>query len=107
MGPDVVKGDLTAESVQHFFDVEGTLIVPAKRKDIGGQCTKKDGDCRGKEIRDSRYNDMVRKFKLFCFVQSTRNEFDFFTHTPWLNHNIESKRLSARQRLSHGSAKAA
>lgn len=58
MGGDVVKGDFTAFPVQNFFDVEGTVIVPAKRKDIRGQCTKKDQDCKGKEIRDSRYNDM-------------------------------------------------
>jgi hypothetical protein len=58
MGGDVVKGDFAAFPVQNFFDVEGTVIVPAKRKDIRGQCTKKDQDCKGKEIRDSRYNDM-------------------------------------------------
>ena len=60
MGPDVVKGDMTAAQIQFFFDPQGVVVVPAKRKDIGGVCTKKDNDCRGKEIRDSRYNDMVR-----------------------------------------------
>ena len=58
MGPDVVKADMRAESIQHFFDIEGTVVVEAKRKDIRGYCTKKDNDCRGKEVRDSRYNDM-------------------------------------------------
>ena len=58
MGPDVVKADMQAASIQHFFDPEGTVIVEAKRKDVNGQCTKKDGDCKGKEIRDSRWNDM-------------------------------------------------
>mmetsp|Transcript_15735 Transcript_15735/g.36144 ORF Transcript_15735/g.36144 Transcript_15735/m.36144 type:complete len:248 (-) Transcript_15735:260-1003(-) len=58
MGPDIVKGDTTAEAVQHFFDPQGVVVVPAKRRDISGQCTKKDGDCAGKEVRDSRYNDM-------------------------------------------------
>jgi hypothetical protein len=58
MGPDVLKRDMNAESVQHFFDVEGTVVVPAKRKDVNGQCTKKDGNCAGREIRDSRWNDM-------------------------------------------------
>jgi hypothetical protein len=58
MGPDVINGDMTAPSIQNFFDTTYTVVVEAKRKDISGQCTKKDGDCRGKEIRDSRYNDM-------------------------------------------------
>ena len=58
MGPEVIKGDMTGNRVQTFFDTQGAVIVAAKRKDVNGQCTKKDGDCRGKEIRDSRYNDM-------------------------------------------------
>jgi hypothetical protein len=36
----------------------GLVVVEAKRKDVNGQCTKKDGDCKGKEVRDSIYNDM-------------------------------------------------
>ena len=59
MGKDVVNGDMTAESIQHFFDPLGTVVVTSKRSDIRGQCTKKDQNCRGKEIRDSRYKDMV------------------------------------------------
>ena len=58
MGPDVVKGDMTVARIQTFFDPQGAVIVAAKRKDVNGQCTKKDGDCKGREIRDSRYNDM-------------------------------------------------
>jgi len=58
MGPEVIKGDMTAPMIQLFFDINGAVVVEAKKKDINGQCTKKDGDCRGKEIRDSRYNDM-------------------------------------------------
>ena len=54
----MLKADMTADLIQHFFDPQGTVIVEAKRKDVNGQCTKKDGDCKGKEIRDSRYNDM-------------------------------------------------
>lgn len=57
----MVKGEPQAASIQFFFDPQGVVVVPAKKKDINGQCTKKDGDCRGKEIRDSRFNDMVRK----------------------------------------------
>jgi len=58
MGPDVVKADMKATSIQDFFDVTKTVIIAAKKSSINGQCTKKDGDCKGKEIRDSRYNDM-------------------------------------------------
>jgi len=58
MGPEVVKADMTGAKIQNFFDPQGALIVASKRKDVNGQCTKKDGDCKGKEIRDSRYNDM-------------------------------------------------
>lgn len=56
MGNDVVKGDMTAASIRGFFDINGVVIVEAKKGSINGQCTKK--DCKGKEIRDSRYNDM-------------------------------------------------
>lgn len=58
MGPSVVKGDMTAPDIQYFFDPKGVVVVEAKRRDVNGQCTKKDNDCSGKEIRDSRYNDM-------------------------------------------------
>lgn len=58
MGSAVVKGDMTDPTVQDFFDVSKTVIVEAKRQDVNGQCTKKDSTCKGKEIRDSRYNDM-------------------------------------------------
>jgi hypothetical protein len=58
MGPSIVKGDWKSLEVQHFFDTQGTVIVEAKRKDVNGQCTKKDNDCKGAEIRDSRWNDM-------------------------------------------------
>jgi hypothetical protein len=58
MGPDVLKGDMSAASIQLFFDPQGAVVVAAKRRDVNGQCTKKDNDCKGREIRDSRYNDM-------------------------------------------------
>jgi hypothetical protein len=54
----LTDGRLTDAAVQSFFDPQGALIVAAKRQDVNGQCTKKDGQCQGKEIRDSRYNDM-------------------------------------------------
>jgi hypothetical protein len=58
MRSDVVKGDMSVPSIQTFFDPMGAVIVAAKRTDIQGQCTKKDNNCKGREIRDSRYNDM-------------------------------------------------
>jgi hypothetical protein len=58
MGGEVVKGDMTQPTIQNFFDPEGAVIVAAKRKDVNGQCTKKGNDCKGREIRDSRWNDM-------------------------------------------------
>ena len=58
LGPEILKGDMTAPLIQKFFDPKGVVVVEAKRKDVNGQCTKKDNDCRGSEVRDSRYNDM-------------------------------------------------
>ena len=58
IGPDVIKKDMTALSIQQFFDGKGLVVVQAKRQDVNGQCTKKNNDCRGQEIRDSIYNDM-------------------------------------------------
>mmetsp|Transcript_14825 Transcript_14825/g.20932 ORF Transcript_14825/g.20932 Transcript_14825/m.20932 type:complete len:246 (+) Transcript_14825:98-835(+) len=58
LGPAVVQGDMTNPDIQLFFDVEGVVVVPAKNQAINGQCTKKDQTCKGREIRDSRYNDM-------------------------------------------------
>ena len=58
MGPAVLKGDMNDPQIQLFFDINGVVVVPAKRQDINGSCTKKDRDCKGKEIRDSRWNDM-------------------------------------------------
>lgn len=58
LGPAIVKGDMNAPLVQTFFDPQGVVVVEAKRKDVNGQCTKKGGDCRGVQVRDSRWNDM-------------------------------------------------
>ncbi|KAL9190606.1 hypothetical protein ACHAXT_000312 [Thalassiosira profunda] len=58
MAPAVIKGDLTDPTVQDFFDVTKTVVVEGKKKDVNGVCTKKDGDCKAKDILDSRFNDM-------------------------------------------------
>jgi hypothetical protein len=74
MGKDMVSQDMNAASIQAFFDPQGTVIVPSKRtsSDINGQCTKKDGDCRGKEIRDSRWNDM--KASMYLLANAFRTD---------------------------------
>lgn len=68
----VEEKDMAAYGIQHFFDEEGTVIVASKRKDVNGQCTKKDGDCRGKEIRDSRWNDM--KASMYLLANAFRSD---------------------------------
>lgn len=66
MGTEVVKGDMTTPLIKDFFDPQGLVVVESKRKDINGQCTKKDGDCKGSEVRDSRYNDMKTSMYLLA-----------------------------------------
>jgi len=58
MEKSMVGKDMTAAPIQDFFDVTKTVIQEAKKTSINGQCTKADGKCKGKEIRDSRWNDM-------------------------------------------------
>lgn len=72
MGGSVVKGDMMDAKIQTFFDPQGALIVPAKRQDVNGQCTKKDGNCKGREIRDSRYNDM--KASMYLLANAFRTD---------------------------------
>lgn len=72
MGDQVIKGDMTSDKIQFFFDEAGVVVVEAKRSDIRGQCTKKDNDCRGREIRDSRYNDM--KASMYLLANAFRTD---------------------------------
>ena len=58
IGPEVVKGDMKSDAIQAFFDPKGLVVVEARRQDVNGQCTKKNADCKGAEVRDSKYNDM-------------------------------------------------
>jgi len=66
IGPAVVKGDMTAAEIQGFFDPKGLVVVEARRQDVNGQCTKKNGDCKGAEVRDSIYNDMKTSMYLLA-----------------------------------------
>lgn len=66
IGPVVVKGDMAAAEIQNFFDPTGLVVVEARRQDVNGQCTKKNGDCRGAEVRDSIYNDMKTSMYLLA-----------------------------------------
>lgn len=58
LGPQVVKGDMTQADIKLFFDPLGIVVVAARNQAINGACTKKDSTCKGREVRDSRYNDM-------------------------------------------------
>ena len=58
LGTWMSKGDFNNPIISTFFDVNGIVVVEAKRKDVNGQCTKKENECKGREIRDSRWNDM-------------------------------------------------
>ena len=66
MGSEVVKNDLSAPLIQDFFDPKGLVVVAARNQAINGQCTKKDGSCKGSEIRDSKYNDMKTSMYLLA-----------------------------------------
>jgi hypothetical protein len=91
MGQAVVKGDMSATDVQTFFDPLGVVVVPAKRKDVNGQCTKKDGDCKGKEIRDSRYNDMKASMYLLGNAFRTDQQKPPDRLRKWKHRNIARK----------------
>lgn len=65
-------GDMSSPNIQLFFDPNGVVVVPARRKDVNGQCTKKDNNCKGTEIRDSRYNDM--KVSMYLLANAFRTD---------------------------------
>lgn len=116
MGPDVVQADMTSEVIQHFFDVQGTVIVEAKRKDVNGQCTKKDFDCKGKEIRDSRYNDM--KASMYLLANAFRTDQQkppdrlptvkaakaFFREVDAMQMQVKKKKKNDREAVGHYAA---
>lgn len=41
MGPAVVEGDMNAEIIQKFFDVNAVVVVPAKEKMSMGNARRK------------------------------------------------------------------
>jgi len=92
MGPAVVAGDMNDAGIQTFFDINGVVVVAAKRKDINGSCTKKDRDCKGREIRDSRWNDM----KASMYLLGMRSELINRRHLT-IFRQLEQPRLSSRK----------
>ncbi len=70
IGPAVVKGDMGAADIQNFFDPQGLVVVAARRQDVNGQCTKKNKECKGAEVRDSLYNDM--KVSMYLLANAFR-----------------------------------
>lgn len=66
LGPEVVQSDFSQAKIQGFFDPKGLVVVAARRQDVNGQCTKKDGNCKGAEVRDSIYNDMKTSMYLLA-----------------------------------------
>lgn len=113
MGPAVAQADMSAPVIQQFFDVQGTVIIEAKRKDVNGQCTKKDGDCRGKEIRDSRYNDM--KAAMYLLANAFRTDQQkppdrlptvkaakaFFKEMDLMEKSIKKKKVNDKEAVGH------
>lgn len=57
---------MASASIQNFFDPSGLVVVEARRQDVNGQCTKKNADCKGSEVRDSIYNDMKTSMYLLA-----------------------------------------
>jgi hypothetical protein len=66
IGPEVVKGDMSSPAIKNFFDPQGLVVVQARRQDVNGQCTKKNADCKGAEVRDSIYNDLKTSMYLLA-----------------------------------------
>eukprot|EP00980_Cylindrotheca_fusiformis_P025896 scaffold14838_cov129-Cylindrotheca_fusiformis.AAC.1 len=66
LGPEVVKANMGSDAIQSFFDPTSLVVVEARNQSINGQCTKKDGNCRGAEVRDSPYNDMKTSMYLLA-----------------------------------------
>eukprot|EP00568_Trieres_chinensis_P013661 CAMPEP_0183291074 /NCGR_PEP_ID=MMETSP0160_2-20130417/624_1 /TAXON_ID=2839 ORGANISM="Odontella Sinensis, Strain Grunow 1884" /NCGR_SAMPLE_ID=MMETSP0160_2 /ASSEMBLY_ACC=CAM_ASM_000250 /LENGTH=270 /DNA_ID=CAMNT_0025451827 /DNA_START=70 /DNA_END=882 /DNA_ORIENTATION=- len=114
MAPEVIAGDMSASYIQYFFDPEGIVVVQAKKKDVNGQCTKKDGDCRGREIRDSRYNDMkasmyllgnafrINQTKAPDNLPTVQAAKAFFKEMDAMEKSVRTKKPKAQDRVAQG-----
>ena len=113
MGTAVVEGDMSKSSIQNFFDPQGLVVVEAKGSSINGQCTKRDGDCRGKEVRDSIYNDMKASMYLLANafrinqtkapdnLPTVRAAKAFFKEMDAMEKCIKKKKSNDREALGH------
>jgi len=107
MGPAVVKGDIKSPLLLDFFDTSKVVVIEAKKQSINGQCTKKDKNCKGQEIRDSRYNDMktsmyllgnafrINQTKAPDNLPSVRAAKSFFKQMDGLDKALKSKKKDA------------
>ena len=113
MGQDVVQGDMSKPSIQHFFDTKGLVVVAAKGNSINGQCTKRDGDCSGKEVRDSVYNDMkvsmyllanafrINQTKAPDNLPTVRAAKAFFNEMDAMEKNVSRKKSNDKEAIGH------
>ena len=113
MGQDVVQGDMSKPSIQHFFDTKGLVVVAAKGNSINGQCTKRDGDCSGKEVRDSVYNDMkvsmyllanafrINQTKAPDNLPTVRAAKAFFKEMDAMEKNVSKKKSNDKEAIGH------
>jgi len=116
LGPEILKADFSQPKIQNFFDPAGLVVVAAKRKDVNGQCTKKDGNCKGQEIRDSYYNDMKTSMYLLgnAFrlnqtkapdnLPSVRAAKKFFKEMDFVEKAAKKKRQNDRDTVVHFAA---
>lgn len=116
LGPEIVKSDFSQPKVQNFFDPQGLVVVEAKRKDVNGQCTKKNGNCKGTEVRDSIYNDMKTSMYLLgnAFrlnqtkapdnLPSVRAAKKFFKEMDFVEKAAKKKRQNDKESVVHFAA---
>jgi len=116
LGPEVVQADFSQPMIQRFFDPKGLVVVEAKRKDVNGQCTKKNGDCKGSEVRDSIYNDMKTSMYLLANafrlnqtkapdnLPSVRAAKKFFKEMDLIEKAANKKRKNDRDSVVHFAA---
>jgi hypothetical protein len=94
----------------------GLVVVEAKRKDVNGQCTKKNNNCKGQEVRDSIYNDMKTSMYLLANafrlnqtkapdnLPSVRAAKKFFKEMDFVEKAAKKKRTNDRESVVHFAA---